>query len=292
MMIRKHIQGMICLAILILFANWAWAAAENWIPYTSNEDGVLNYDKNSIRIINKNTISVRVESMLNQHGKKRIFNVLKKNDLKAPDSPEKMSRISAVYEIDCVNVKSRDLSIIFYDNKNNPVFSDSEKGEWEDITPDSNLAILENIVCDSGNISKAEKTGKSLRERLRAFVNEHSKEIQEQQGSVTTLTDMALTPDNTVLAKYKMDVNGLIRKTAENVNLSDKEFRRNIIKNYGSVDKYFNIVVEEKILNYGCHEPSIRGFLDEGVIFKLVYYDNQGRVFKEILMNKNKCSKY
>jgi uncharacterized ubiquitin-like protein YukD len=292
MMKRKHIQVIIALAIFFLFANWAWAAAEHWILYASNDDGILNYDRNSIRIINKNTISVDIELMLNDYGKKSFGNILKKYDLKAPDSPEIMSRISMVHEIDCVKVKSRVVSLIFYDYKNNPVFSDSGKSEWTNITHGSTLTIIEKIVCSSCNTSKAEKTGKSLHERLRAFVNEHSKEIPEQKGSVTTLTDMALTPDNTVLAKYKIDVNGLIRKTAENVNLSDKEFRRNIIKNYGSVDKYFNIVVEEKILNYGCHEPSIRGFLDEGVIFKLVYYDNQGRVFKEILMNKNKCSKY
>jgi len=64
-------------------------------------------------------------------------------------------------EIDCVNKKSRNSSVLIYDKENNCLFSNfiSEEsfGKWEDILPYLDYIKLKNAVCSEVNTSRTEK---------------------------------------------------------------------------------------------------------------------------------------
>lgn len=153
---KMNIQGIICLGIIFLFANQAWAA--EWIYYVSNASGNSYYDKSSIKKVNKNIIGVSTKIILNQDGKTKAFSFLKSIN-KAPNNPDILGFELRLQEIDCINKRSRISSAIFYNKKGNVVFSlpKSVNGEWQKILPKSTSEMLKNKVCVAGNTSKTKK---------------------------------------------------------------------------------------------------------------------------------------
>jgi hypothetical protein len=294
MMKRKHIQGIIGLAIFILFANQAWAAAE-LIPYATSDMGYHYYNKNSISKDNKGIVSVWTKGLLNDNGKKVYFKMLKDDEQKAPDVPDKISHIVLMNEFDCANGKARYGSFILFDNKNNVIYSGIEDDEWKDIKPGTNNEALKKIACDSGKISKVTNNSKISREELRAFVNERAKNLPIRLDSITTLTNIILKSDDTILFKYRFDKDAMIKLMAESEGISVREFQKNAISQYGSFDTYINMRktrMEDDVSRGQCRTTIIRNYIDGGVIFKHAYYEKRGPLFLEVIIDKNKCSKY
>ena len=141
----KNIQSIICLVIFFLFANQAWAA--EWIYYSTSEVGDMYYDKSSIKKVNKNIISVWAKNILSEEAKTKYFSILEEIH-KAPDNSSMLPYYTELMEIDCVNKKIKNISVIFYDEKDNVIYSSpkSESGEWNDILPDSVGETLTNLV--------------------------------------------------------------------------------------------------------------------------------------------------
>jgi hypothetical protein len=146
----KHIQGIICLVIFLLFANQAWAA--DWIYYdTSTVGDKLYYDKSRIKKENESIISVWTKNILSEETKTKYFSILKKMH-EAPDNPSILSYCTKVMEIDCVNKKMKGTSVIFYDKKDKVVHSElkNESGKWDAILPNTVGEKLINIVsCET-----------------------------------------------------------------------------------------------------------------------------------------------
>ena len=151
-----NVPVIICLGIIFLFANQAWAA--EWIYYTSNASGKSYYDKSSIKKVNKNIVSVGTKIIFNQNGKTRAFLFLKSIN-KAPDNPDLLELELRLQEIDCVNKKKQDFFYKFLYKKGNVIFSFPKdvSGEWQKIIPKSTSEILKNKVCSAGNTSKTKK---------------------------------------------------------------------------------------------------------------------------------------
>ena len=141
----KNVQGIICLVIFFLFANQAWAA--DWIYFDTTAAGDMYYDKSSIKKVNKSIISVWDKDILSEEAKTRYFSILK-GIHKAPDNPSMLSYYTKLMEIDCVNKKIKDISLIFYDEKGNVIYSSpkSESGKWNTIIPNTVGEKLINIV--------------------------------------------------------------------------------------------------------------------------------------------------
>ena len=141
----KNVQSIICLVIFFLFANQAWAA--DWIYYDTAAVGDVYYDKSSIKKVNKSIISVWNKDILSEKAKTKYFSILK-GIHKAPENPSMLSYYTKLMEIDCVNRKIKDISVIFYDEKDKVVYSSpkSESGEWNDILPNTVGEKLINIV--------------------------------------------------------------------------------------------------------------------------------------------------
>ncbi len=144
MMKTKNVQSIICLVIFSLFANQAWAA--DWIYYDTS-DGDMYYDKSSIKKVNKSIISVWNKDILSEEAKTKHFSILK-GIHKAPDNPSMLSYYTKLMEIDCVNKKIKDISVIFYDEKDKVVYSSpkSQSSEWTAILPNTVGEKLINIV--------------------------------------------------------------------------------------------------------------------------------------------------
>ena len=141
----KNVQSIICLVIFSLFANQAWAA--DWIYFDTTSVGDMYYDKSSIKKVNKGIISVWNKDILSEEAKTRYFSILKVIN-KAPDNPSMLSYYTKLMEIDCVNKKIKDISVIFYDEKGNVIYSSpgSESGKWNAIIPNTVGEKLINIV--------------------------------------------------------------------------------------------------------------------------------------------------
>ncbi|MGA2783020.1 MAG: surface-adhesin E family protein, partial [Smithella sp.] len=145
MMKAKNIQSIICLIIFSLFANQACAA--DWIYFDTTSVGDMYYDKSSIKKVDKSIISVWNKDILSKEAKTRYFSILKVIH-KAPDNPSMLSYYTKLMEIDCVNKKIKDISVIFYDEKSNVIYSspESESGKWNAIIPNTVGEKLINIV--------------------------------------------------------------------------------------------------------------------------------------------------
>jgi cell division septation protein DedD len=141
----KNVQSIICLVIFSLFANQAWAA--DWIYFDTTAVGDMYYDKSSIKKVNKSIISVWNKDILSEEAKTKYFSILK-GIHKAPDNPSMLSYYTKLMEIDCVNKKIKDISVIFYDEKGNIIYSSpkSESGKWNAILPNTVGEKLINIA--------------------------------------------------------------------------------------------------------------------------------------------------
>lgn len=140
----KNVQSIVCLIILFLFANQAWAA--DWILYSSTSEGNMYYDKSSIKKINNNIIRVWSKKIFNKNGKIVSFSFLKTTG-EAPENPDILSFDVALDEFNCVNEEIRTSSWIIYDEKDAVVSSMKLSVRWQDIIPGSVSETLKNIVC-------------------------------------------------------------------------------------------------------------------------------------------------
>ncbi len=141
----KNLQSIICLVFFPLFVNQALAA--DWIYFDTTSVGDMYYDKSSIKKVDKSIISVWKKDILSKEAKTRYFSILKVIN-KAPDNPSMLSYYTKLMEIDCVNKKIKDISVIFYDEKGNVIYSspESESGKWNAIIPNTVGEKLINIV--------------------------------------------------------------------------------------------------------------------------------------------------
>ena len=143
----RDVQCIICLVIIFLYANHAWAA--KWIYYTSTSHRDAYYDKNTVIKLDNNIIQVWAKTILNKNGKKETFSYLKRIE-RMPDNPDILSHVLVLHEIDCVKEKYKDLYMSIYDDKNNIIYSspNGKTGKWNNILPNSVGIILKNIVCE------------------------------------------------------------------------------------------------------------------------------------------------
>jgi ketosteroid isomerase-like protein len=145
MMKVKNVQNIICLVIIFLFANQAWAA--DWIYYYTSDFGDSYYDKSSIKKVNESIISVWTKNILSDDAKTKYFSILKRIH-KAPQNPSMLCYYTKLTEIDCVNKRIKDISAIFYNEKSEVVYTSpkSESGEWNAILPNTVAEKLNNII--------------------------------------------------------------------------------------------------------------------------------------------------
>jgi hypothetical protein len=151
----RKVQYIICLIILLLFANQAGAA--QWVLYQTSDVGDESYDKSSIKKLNNNIISMWTKTIYNDVGKLRNYSVLKKMD-KAPNNPYMLSHELVLLEIDCLNKKVKVSSIRICDKRGGIIASEMPShGVWKDIVPNSNYEKLKNQFCGFVKNSKIKK---------------------------------------------------------------------------------------------------------------------------------------
>jgi len=136
MMKAKNVQSIICLVIFFLFAHQAWAV--DWIYFDKAAVGDVYFSKNSVKKVDKNIILVWNKVILSKEGKTKYFSALK-GIHKAPQNPSMLSYYTKLMEIDCVDKKIKDISVIFYNEKGKVIYSSpkSEVGDWNAILPDT-----------------------------------------------------------------------------------------------------------------------------------------------------------
>jgi hypothetical protein len=151
----KNVRSIICLIIFFMFTNQAWA--EDWVLYSTCDEGEIYYDKSSIIKVDKKIVNVQTKTILNKKGRTRVFSILRTMGI-APCSPAKVSHEMTLEQYDCVNEKYKNYSTTIYNEKNNVLVSQYAVGnKWNDIRSDSIVGKLKNIVCSADKISNVEK---------------------------------------------------------------------------------------------------------------------------------------
>jgi hypothetical protein len=132
--------GVILIGLAIFGYAEVWGA--DWKLYNVNDNYKGYYDAQSIPRPSKNIVRVWVKWDVTEKG------VLdwgkRKNDRK---KYENLNHMKVLYEIDCVEKKSRRLSGTEYDNKGGMIDSDSSPSKWEFIIPESMTEGLYEEVC-------------------------------------------------------------------------------------------------------------------------------------------------
>ena len=184
----RNVQSIICLVFFSLFANQAWAA--DWIYFDKAAVGDVYYGKSSIKKEDKSIISVWNKVILSKEGKTKYYLILK-GIHKAPQNPSMLSYYKKLMQIDCVNRKIKEISVIFYNEKGKVVYSSpkSESCEWNDILPNTVGEKLINIVsCET--VAPKE-----------AFVAPKVEEpVTPKEAVATPKVEEAITPKEAVVA--------------------------------------------------------------------------------------------
>jgi hypothetical protein len=151
----NNVYGIICLLIIPLLANQAWAA--NWKYFASSAGGDLYYDQSSIKKENKGIVHVWTKKTYSEQGKLREFSFLKKMG-KAPGNPYILSHELTLIDIECLNKKIKISSNRICDKRGHFVASTARSsGEWNDIVRKSSDEELKNIVCRAGESFKTKQ---------------------------------------------------------------------------------------------------------------------------------------
>ena len=142
------------LAMCFLFSGQALAANE-WMYFASNTARDSYYDKNSIVKIDKNVVRIWTKQILSENGKIKTIAKFRGKD-KKPNNLDLISYILKQSDIDCLNKRIKDSSMIFYDEKSNILYSSpkNDVGKWDDIIPNSFADKLKRIVCEGAVASK------------------------------------------------------------------------------------------------------------------------------------------
>lgn len=150
----RNLCFVIGLAIYFLFFSQVLAANE-WIYFASNTARDSYYDKNSIVKVDKNVVRIWTKQILSENGKIKTIAKFRGKD-KKPNNLDLINYISKQSEIDCLNKRIKDTSMIFYDEKSNILYSSpkNDVGKWDDITPNSFADKLKRIVCEGPVVSK------------------------------------------------------------------------------------------------------------------------------------------
>ena len=202
----KNVQSIICLVFFSLFVNQARAA--DWIYFDTTSVGDMYYDKSSIKKVNKSIISVWDKDILSEEAKTRYFSILQ-GIHKAPDNPSMLSYYTKLMEIDCVNKKIKDISLIFYDEKGNVIYSSpkSESGKWNAIIPNTVGEKLINIVsCEPVTLNDAVVAPKAEKPVTSKKVVAHSPRSAAYSGYVESFKS----EDKAVIFVNKMKAKGCI----------------------------------------------------------------------------------
>jgi hypothetical protein len=207
MMKVKNVQNIICLVIIFLFANQAWAV--DWIYFDKAAVGDVYYDKSSIKKISENIISVRNKDILSKKAKAKYFSILK-GIHKAPQNPSMLSYYTKLMEIDCVNKKIKDISVIFYNEKDEVVYSspESESGEWNAILPDTVGEKLIRIVSCAPVTPKEAVAAPTVEEPVtsKKVIVAHSHRFAAYSGHVESFKS----EDKAVIFVNKMKAKGFV----------------------------------------------------------------------------------
>jgi len=130
--------GVILIGLLILGDAEAWGA--DWKFIKSDDFSSSYYDAQNIIRPSKNIIRVWIKREFTEEYKRKIKG---KHGKEFENSDNDM----ILLEINCLEKKSRCLSLTVYDNKGKLIWSSSSQTKWELIIPESNSEVIYKAVC-------------------------------------------------------------------------------------------------------------------------------------------------
>lgn len=127
----KLVHSFLFLVFIFLFSNFA--RAEDWIFVENSASDARYCDKNSIKRVNNNIVSVWCIKVYNQSGKRKAFSKLKKMNI-APGNADMLRCDSKLVEVDYVKRRYRITRSTIYDKNNRIIHSEpNTNAQWKDI---------------------------------------------------------------------------------------------------------------------------------------------------------------
>jgi hypothetical protein len=146
----KKNSSMVSLSFLVLLLLVTPAiGSSNWAEYSTNSDGnVLLYQKVNIQKDKGNDIDkIWVKRVFSDAGRKKYVQLTKDKGVWTEEL-DKISHIVGLYEIDCKNRTTKQLSVVIYDTdgKNIGSLSNGEP-KWTSIVSGSEMDSLRKKFC-------------------------------------------------------------------------------------------------------------------------------------------------
>ena len=145
----KNICSVISLSVLVLFLLVSNVnGSSDWVQYGKNKDGDVGFYK-KVGIISNKVIRVYDKTVYSEKGRKEIIKSLKEKGLLTKES-KKISVITYLKEINCMEMKVRGLSVIWYDKNGNVLLNNDlndSDSNWTNVIPDSRDYSLGDNVC-------------------------------------------------------------------------------------------------------------------------------------------------
>lgn len=139
---NKHIRMFLAAVVLLICSN---ALAEEWILLDEDQK-VSNfyYDKTSTAKKSDGMVTVWARAIYSEQGKADALELMGK-----PKAYEDLSYTLFMYTINCPGSASRLERVVHYDSKGEKIreFNLSGKTEWEEISPDTRMSLLQEAVC-------------------------------------------------------------------------------------------------------------------------------------------------
>lgn len=152
MMKIRILQYMICLGVLLVLG--CAARAEKWIYYDTALTGDMYYDKSSIKKADNGVTSVRTKNILNEDGQTKYHAILKILN-KAPANPASLHYSITLMELNYASKEIRDVSLSFYDEKNQTVYTSprNDVGAWNAVQSGTIGEKLFNLISWEADMS-------------------------------------------------------------------------------------------------------------------------------------------
>ena len=110
--------------------------------------------------------------------------------------------------------------------------------------------------------------------------------------SATIMTGLTL-ENNTLQYSYRIDMDEIFRIGGSEVGLSSSEMRRRLSDQFGSIDKFIDFWVDNRVIGLytkkNCTTPSIRRLIDNGYSLLHTMYEPSGSFLFEFRVTRSDC---
>lgn len=130
------------------------------------------------------------------------------------------------------------------------------------------------------------------KKNVKEEVDKIASTLPVRTDSATTLTGLTL-ENETLHYSYRIEMDEIFRIGGLEVGLSSSEMRRRLSDQFGSIDKFIDFWVDNRVIGLytrkNCTTPAIRQIIDNGYSLLHTMYEPNGNFLFEFRVTRSDC---